>query len=57
MQTEHNTKHIPQSVRLDIVSHTVNKRALPSHKPFHLNTTLKSPTEHYFVSFLDTCHN
>lgn len=50
-------KHIPQSVRLDIVFHTLNKRALPSHKPFLLTTNLKSPTEHYTASFLDTCHN
>lgn len=54
---EADRKHIPQSVRLDIVFHTLNKRALPSHKLFLLTTTLKIPTEHYFVSFLDTCHN
>jgi len=34
-------KHIPQCVRLDIVFGTLNKRALPSHKPFLLTTTLK----------------
>lgn len=50
-------KHIPQSVRLDIIFHTLNKRALPFPKPFLLTTTLKSPTEHYFASFLDTCLN
>ena len=51
------SKHIPQSVRKDIVFHTLNKTALPSHKPIFLITTLKSPTEHYFVSFLDANHN
>jgi len=42
-------KHIPQAVRLDIVFYILNRRALPSHKAF--------PTEHYFASYLDTCHN
>ena len=51
------SKHIPQCVRLDIVFHTLNKRALLSHKQIFLTTTLKSPKEHYFVSFLDTSHN
>lgn len=50
-------KHIPQSVRLDIVFHTLNRKALPSHKAFLITTTLKSPTEHYFASYLDTCLN
>lgn len=50
-------EHIPQSVRLDIVYHTLNNRALPSHKPFFLTTPFKSPTEHYLVSFLDMWHN
>ena len=35
------SKHIPQPVRLGIVFHTLNKRALLSHKQIFLTTTLK----------------
>lgn len=50
-------KHIPHCVRQDIAFHTLNKRALPSHKPIFITKTLKNSTEHCFVNFLDMSHN